>query len=184
MAIFQQFTGTVGAEVLYAGMASLVIFTMFKKGDNIYHDIISSKKNRCLWRTLLVVRELETEMQHWQQNKPSYDYLQNLEYLRAKTYQSLTSEHVQAPNASDLKSYIKIAGDKMNSNFNKWFGSVFRSGSSESYFSYQVMRYCDLYASDYCHLLYYPFFYYFFAQVKFLPHEKQVLNELDETSDE
>lgn len=167
LTIFKQFTNTSGSEVLYSG-------------DNIYHDIIYSKKSRCLWRTLLVVRELNDELANWQTNKSDYYYLQNLEYLRAKTFQALDSSNEQAPKASELKAHIRATITNMDSKFNKWFGPVFRSGSSVTFFSYQVQRYSDLYASDYLHLLKYPFYYYFSALPILLPHETQVMQEDDE----
>ena len=42
-------------------------------------------------------------------------------------------------------------------------GSLFRSGSRQTLFASQVMRYADLYASSFINLLYYPFSYLFRA---------------------
>lgn len=84
-------------------------------GDNLFADILSSKKNMCLWRTLLVVRELDHETDVWVRSESmtslflpcevhslticivlpvssqstehdKYTHLQNLEYVRAKMY--------------------------------------------------------------------------------------------------
>lgn len=42
-------------------------------------------------------------------------------------------------------------------------GSVFRSGSRQTFFSSQVVRYADLYAATFLNLIYYPFSYMFRA---------------------
>ena len=42
-------------------------------------------------------------------------------------------------------------------------GSLFRSGSRQTFFSSQVVRYADVYASTVLNLLYYPFSYMFRA---------------------
>lgn len=40
-------------------------------------------------------------------------------------------------------------------------GSLFRSGSRQTFFSSQVVRYADLYAASVLNLLHYPFSYMF-----------------------
>lgn len=55
--------------------------------------------------------------------------------------------------------------------YNGTFGSLFRSGSKNSFFAMQVMRYADMYTADYSSLLNYPLFYYFSAPPSPLPHE-------------
>ncbi len=105
-----------------------------------------------------------------------YHYLLNLEYLRAKTYANLDSTNLQKPDAEALKGYIKSSTEDYDHKFNKYFGSLFRSGSSESYFSSQIRRFADLYCDDFLHLLHYPFFYYFSAVPKLLPHEKESMD--------
>ena len=42
-------------------------------------------------------------------------------------------------------------------------GSLFRSGSRQTFFSSQVVRYADLYAATFLNLIYYPFSYMFRA---------------------
>ena len=42
-------------------------------------------------------------------------------------------------------------------------GSLFRSGSRQTFFSSQVVRYADIYAATVLNLLYYPFSYMFRA---------------------
>lgn len=103
-----------------------------------------------------------------------------LEYLRAKAYSHLDSSHEIPPDANDLKGHIKKQVDELDKSFNKYFGSLFRGGSSESYFASQVQRFADLYASDFLHLLSYPFFYYFSAMSKLYPHESEAEYVMDQ----
>nr|BAE90984.1 unnamed protein product [Macaca fascicularis] len=53
-------------------------------------------------------------------------------------------------------------------------GSLFRSGSRQTLFASQVMRYADLYAASFINLLYYPFSYLFRAAHVLMPHESTV----------
>lgn len=50
-------------------------------------------------------------------------------------------------------------------------GSLFRSGSRQTFFSSQVVRYADIYAATVLNLLYYPFSYMFRAPAMLMPHE-------------
>lgn len=56
-------------------------------------------------------------------------------------------------------------------------GSLFRSGSRQTFFSSQVVRYADLYAATLLNLIYYPFSYMFRAPAMLLPHESTVAHE-------
>lgn len=56
-------------------------------------------------------------------------------------------------------------------------GSLFRSGSRQTFFSSQVSRYADLYAATFLNLYYYPFSYMFRAPAMLLPHESTVTHE-------
>jgi len=160
--MFKKLTGTKGGEVMYVG-------------DNIMHDIVQTKKSRCLWRTLLVVRELEQETGVWASSLQHWNHIQNLEYLRAKTYQNMDSSEMHAPDDKPIKKHIAMQSEKMDSQFNTWFGSLFRRGTSESFFSNQVKRFADLYASDCLNLLSYPLYYYFSSLPQLLPHEIEAL---------
>ena len=55
-----------------------------------------------------------------------------------------------------------------------FYGSLFRSGSRQTFFSSQMVRYTDLYGSTVLNLLYYPFSYMFRAPPMLLPHESTV----------
>merc|ERR1712076_219430 len=57
------------------------------------------------------------------------------------------------------------------------FGSLFRTGSRNTMFAGQVMRFADLYASSFINLLHYPLTYLFRAEAQLLPHEQSITNE-------
>merc|ERR1719461_511844 len=57
------------------------------------------------------------------------------------------------------------------------FGSLFRTGSRNTMFAGQVMRFADLYGSSFINLLHYPFSFLFRAEAQLLPHELSVANE-------
>lgn len=55
-------------------------------------------------------------------------------------------------------------------------GSLFRSGSRQTFFASQVTRYADLYASTFLNLLYYPFCYMFRAPAQLVREHTSVLS--------
>lgn len=161
-ALFKQITKTKGPEVLYVG-------------DNIFSDIIYSRKVRCLWRTLLIVRELDDEITKWVTASDKYNHLQVLKYMRAKTFEN-TDSSTKGSSNEELRGKIAKYTRQLDEHFNPYFGSLFRTGTKESHFHFQCMRYADLYASDVLHLLNYPFYYYFSVrQMNMVPHEIQFL---------
>ncbi|KAL0480681.1 5'-nucleotidase [Acrasis kona] len=163
--LFKALTGTQGGEVLYVG-------------DNIYHDIIQTKRSRCLWRTLLIVREVDDEVKKWGDNGEVWKKLGSLEYLRAKTYQGQDINNDRLSGDETIKKHITETTGRLDDNFNKYFGSLFRSGTSESYFSNQVRRFADLYSSDHLNLLNYPLYYYFSSLPMLLPHEREAVHAI------
>jgi len=157
IATFDKFLGVRGNEVLYIG-------------DHIYADIIKSKKKNA-WRTMLIIPELERELTVWKEHKPLYDHLINLQFLKDEAFRELDSECIQPPDISSLRRHIKQTVSSLDSKYNSFFGSLFRSGSKKSQFAAQVERYADLYTYDYLNLLNYPLFYSFTATYATLPHE-------------
>ncbi|KAG2387311.1 hypothetical protein C9374_001643 [Naegleria lovaniensis] len=180
--LFKKFTKTKGSEVMYVG-------------DNIFHDIIVTKQNRCLWRTLLIVREVEEETKHWMTNRSAdiWSQLNTLEYIRAQSFKDQDSSQpvektkIKSEDEDEedgnfpIKYQIKKAQENLNAHFNPYFGSAFRSGTRESYFCTQVQRYADLYCSDMVLLLYYPFNYYFSPIPTLLPHEREALYQFEKS---
>lgn len=105
--------------------------------------------------------------------------LEHLEFLRAQTYSEMDSSTTNAPNAQELKLAIRKITEKLDYGFNPHFGSLFRSGSSESFFLYQCKRFADLYCSDLLHMLEYPLFYFFSARPQYISHERALMEERD-----
>lgn len=54
------------------------------------------------------------------------------------------------------------------------FGSLFRSGSRQTFFADQICRYADIYGYTFLNLLYYPFTYMFRSPAMLMPHESTV----------
>ncbi len=73
----QRLAGIGGDRVLYVG-------------DHIYGDILRSKKSS-LWRTCMVVQELEGELAWLEKNQPSLEELTRLEELRARLDDEISS---------------------------------------------------------------------------------------------
>ncbi|CAN7947279.1 unnamed protein product [Ixodes pacificus] len=60
-------------------------------------------------------------------------------------------------------------------------GSMFRSGSRQTFFANQICRYADIYGYTFVNLMYYPFSYMFRAPPMLMPHESTVDHEQDPT---
>ncbi|KAF2077245.1 hypothetical protein CYY_001434 [Polysphondylium violaceum] len=168
LSLFQKLTGAKGSRVLYIG-------------DHIFADIIKSKKSHG-WRNLLIVPELQHELQVLNEEKDTIIHLLNLEFIRAEIFRGLDSESTQAPDIEVLHRHIKQNNEKLNRSYNKYFGSLFKTGSNTTFFSMQVQRYADLYTSDYLNLLNYPLFYQFSANIQNLPHETVAAASFDKSS--
>jgi len=160
MKVFSQLSGSKGHDVLYVG-------------DHIFSDVIVSKKTQ-RWRNLLVVRELGRELTIQQSEEAAevLKHIENLNYVFREVYKGLDSSNTEAPDISLLRKHIKRTVKCLDRRYNEFFGPLFRSGSQNSFFAMQVMRYADMYTTDYSNLLSYPFFYYFSSASNPLPHEK------------
>ena len=160
MKVFSQLSGSKGHDVLYVG-------------DHIFSDVIVSKKTQ-RWRNLLVVRELGRELtiQQSEEAAEALKHIENLNYVFREVYKGLDSSSTEAPDISLLRKHIKRTVKCLDRRYNEFFGPLFRSGSQNSFFAMQVMRYADMYTTDYSNLLSYPFFYYFSSPSNPLPHEK------------
>merc|ERR1712002_935766 len=69
---------------------------------------------------------------------------------------------------------IRDVAHRMDQNYGM-LGSLFRSGSRQTFFASQVIRYADLYAGTFLNLLHYPFCYLFRAPAMLMPHESTVI---------
>jgi hypothetical protein len=75
---------------------------------------------------------------------------------------NLDSSTKEKPDISKLRNSIRDVTHKMDLAYGM-MGSLFRSGSRQTFFSSQVVRYADLYAATFINLIYYPFSYMFRA---------------------
>ncbi|XP_050296337.1 cytosolic purine 5'-nucleotidase isoform X2 [Anthonomus grandis grandis] len=160
--VFTKLIGAKGKDVLYVG-------------DHIFGDILKSKKIRG-WRTFLIVPELVRELHVWTDKCQLFNELQTLDVKLGEMYKNLDSSTKEKPDISKLRSAIREVTHKMDMSYGM-MGSLFRSGSRQTFFSSQVVRYADLYAATHLNLLYYPFSYMFRAPAMLLPHESTVAHE-------
>ncbi|ENN78532.1 hypothetical protein YQE_04997, partial [Dendroctonus ponderosae] len=160
--VFSKLIGAKGKDVLYVG-------------DHIFGDILKSKKIRG-WRTFLIVPELVRELHVWTDKCQLFNELQTLDVKLGEMYKNLDSSTKEKPDISKLRSAIRDVTHKMDMSYGM-MGSLFRSGSRQTFFSSQVVRYADLYAATHLNLLYYPFSYMFRAPAMLLPHESTVAHE-------
>jgi len=151
--------GAKGKDVLYAG-------------DHIYGDVLKSKKLRG-WRTFLVVPELDTELNVWSDKHKLFNQLAGLDCQLEEIYRKMDSSVKEKPDISSVRQQMQGVIHEMEMSYGL-FGSLFRSGSRQTFFSSQLQRYADLYASTCLNLLYYPFSYMFRAPPMLLPHESTV----------
>ncbi|KAJ1521408.1 hypothetical protein ONE63_003082 [Megalurothrips usitatus] len=160
--VFTQLIGAKGKDVLYIG-------------DHIFGDILKSKKIRG-WRTFLIVPELVQELHVWTDKCQLFADLQNLDVTLGEMYKNLDSSTKEKPDISKLRNAIREVTHKMDLAYGM-MGSLFRSGSRQTFFSSQVVRYADLYAATFLNLIYYPFSYMFRAPAMLMPHESTVAHE-------
>ncbi|NWX28941.1 5NTC nucleotidase, partial [Notiomystis cincta] len=140
--------GAKGKDILYIG-------------DHIFGDILKSKKRQG-WRTFLVIPELAQELHVWTDKSALFEELQSLDIFLAELYKHLDSSSNERPDISSIQRRIKKVTHDMDMCYGM-MGSLFRSGSRQTLFASQVMRYADLYAASFINLLYYPFSYLFRA---------------------
>lgn len=160
--VFTDMIGAKGKDVLYVG-------------DHIFGDILKSKKIRG-WRTFLIVPELVQELHVWTDKCQLFTELQALDVRLGEMYKNLDSSTKEKPDISKLRASIRDVTHKMDLSYGM-LGSLFRSGSRQTFFSSQVVRYADLYAATFLNLIYYPFSYMFRAPAMLMPHESTVAHE-------
>lgn len=159
-------------------------------GDHIYGDILRLKKD-CNWRTALVVEELGEEIANQKRALPIdkkiltvMDQKRELE----QQYIDLCSLKIEDGRVADEPDNVvrvqelqqKIADiDKSITEllrqeqavYNPKWGRVFRTGSEESYFAYQVDRFACIYMEKLSDLLAHSPLTYFRAHRRELPHD-------------
>ncbi|XP_034465360.1 5'-nucleotidase, cytosolic IIa isoform X7 [Hippoglossus hippoglossus] len=174
------YTGPLQRGIVYSGGSSDIVCDLLGAkgkeiiyiGDHIFGDILKSKKRQG-WRTFLVIPELAQELQVWTDKSSIFEELQSLDCFLAELYKHLDSSSNERPDISSLQRQIKKVTHDMDMCYGM-MGSLFRSGSRQTLFASQVMRYADLYAASFINLLYYPFSYLFRAAHVLMPHESTV----------
>ncbi|MBC7792724.1 MAG: HAD-IG family 5'-nucleotidase, partial [Clostridia bacterium] len=191
---FERMSGIAGEQVLYVG-------------DHIYGDILRSKKSS-LWRTALVVEELEDEIRYSIEHAEELARLADLE-LERRNLDELTSlqrQHLaaierkvgaDAARASlefealrrrrdqakrQLKSVINMIETletRVDVTFNSTWGFVFKESGENSRFAEQVKDHACIYTSRVSNFLHYSTHQYFRAPRDLLPHERDVLSAED-----
>uniref|UniRef100_A0A8C1AHC0 Cytosolic purine 5'-nucleotidase n=1 Tax=Cyprinus carpio carpio TaxID=630221 RepID=A0A8C1AHC0_CYPCA len=162
------YTGPLQHGIVYSGGSSDIVCDLLGAkgkdilyiGDHIFGDILKSKKRQG-WRTFLVIPELAQELHVWT-DKSSESVTGHLD-----------SSSNERPDISSIQRRIKKVTHDMDMCYGM-MGSLFRSGSRQTLFASQVMRYADLYAASFINLLYYPFSYMFRAAHVQMPHESTV----------
>merc|ERR1712223_258355 len=157
--VLSKLIGAKGKDVLYAG-------------DHIFGDVLKSKKLRG-WRTYLVVPELSRELHVWTDKHRLFDQLQGLDIQLGELYRNLDSSTNVKPDISNVRNSMQEVIHEMDMAYGM-LGSLFRSGSRQTFFSSQVVRYADLYAASILNLIYYPFCYMFRSPAMLMPHESTV----------
>uniref|UniRef100_A0A671PEX8 Cytosolic purine 5'-nucleotidase n=1 Tax=Sinocyclocheilus anshuiensis TaxID=1608454 RepID=A0A671PEX8_9TELE len=174
------YTGPLQHGIVYSGGSSDIVCDLLGAkgkdilyiGDHIFGDILKSKKRQG-WRTFLVIPELAQELHVWTDKSMLFEELQSLDIFLAELYKHLDSSSNERPDISSLQRRIKKVTHDMDMCYGM-MGSLFRSGSRQTLFASQVMRYADLYAASFINLLYYPFSYLFRAAHVLMPHESTV----------
>ncbi|KAJ3614116.1 hypothetical protein NHX12_017692 [Muraenolepis orangiensis] len=141
------YTGPLHNGIVYSGGSSDIVCDLLGAkgkdivyiGDHIFGDILKSKKRQAL-----------------------FEELQGLDIYLAELYKHLDSSSNERPNISTIQRRVKKVTHDMDMCYGM-MGSLFRSGSRQTLFASQVMRYADLYAASFINLLYYPFSYLFRA---------------------
>lgn len=164
-------------------------------GDHIYGDIIRSKRET-LWRTALVLEELEDELLLQHLLAGAQDTLEGLAE-RSAILEDEVSALRRALNGSgggsrkdegrralvarldERRRDLKTTTDELerleshiDRSYNRYWGSVFREGDELSRFGRQVEEFACIYTSRVSNLLYYSPTQYFRSPRHWMPHEK------------
>ncbi|XP_034457981.1 5'-nucleotidase, cytosolic II, like 1 isoform X1 [Hippoglossus hippoglossus] len=171
------YTGDLQHGTVYSGGSSDIVCDLLDVkgknilyvGDHIFGDILKSKKRQG-WKTFLVVPELSKELHVWEEKKNLFEELKRLNVFLAELYKHLDSGSRECPDISAIQTRMKVLTYRMDMSYGQ-MGSLLRSGSRQTLFASQLMRYADLYSSSFINLLHYPFNYLFLAPPVLMPHE-------------
>ncbi|XP_036974170.1 5'-nucleotidase, cytosolic II, like 1 [Acanthopagrus latus] len=179
------YTGDLAHGTVYSGGSSDIVCDLLKVkgmdilyvGDHIFGDILKSKKRQG-WKTFLVVPELTKELQVWEDKKSLFEELKHLDIFLAELYKHMDSGSKECPDISNIQMRMNVLTYRMDKSYGQ-MGSLLRSGSRQTLFASQLMRYADLYSSTCLNLLHYPFNYLFMAPPVLMPHEAMSQNSAE-----
>jgi HAD superfamily 5'-nucleotidase-like hydrolase len=182
---FERAIGYQGEDILYVG-------------DHIYGDILKSKQTS-LWRTALIVEELEDELKRTSEHREALLRMSHLEHERRdlaaaanQLRRSLsTSEREGGTEAKRQTAYTKLRRERddvkrrtkevltemnalnrgINDSFNPHWGMVFKEDNERSRFGEQVTNYACIYTSRVTNFRHYSAYQYFRSRRDYLPHE-------------
>jgi len=157
--VLSKLIGARGKDVLYVG-------------DHIFGDVVKSKKIRG-WRTFLIVPELNEELNVWTSKQELWQDLERFDQKLSLLYRDMGQETNLKPNVAAIKTALHNTIHSMEMSYGTC-GSLFRSGSRQTFFASQVVRFADIYSASLLNLLYYPTFFMFRSPAMLLPHESTV----------
>ncbi len=184
---FERLVGIGGERVLYVG-------------DHIYGDILRSKKSS-LWRTCMIVEELEDELTYTDSRAHDVELLAAREMLRARLYDELNQRKLQLnlldkrlakgdlaaeterrgqkqeleqlrKAAKELNGEIDRLSAELENGYNRYWGLLFKEGNENSRFGEQIEDYACLYTSRVSNFLFYSPMQYFRAPRAAMAHER------------
>jgi len=143
---FTKLTGLKAKDVLYIG-------------DNLSADLKEARRWHG-WYTGCVIRELDREVEL--QYNEKFQWLHHFRHTTREYLQEVQSLYLHdKPDDLDnyhtyiqtIESELKAINSEMSAEFNKRFGSIFRTDGHPSLFAFAIRRYVDLYTSDVTNLL-------------------------------
>jgi hypothetical protein len=193
LARFEELTGYRGENILYVG-------------DHIYGDILKSKKSS-LWRTCMVVQEIEDEITYTDSRQEEIGTLSQIEVVRERLDDEVNHHKTllntlerrlerepltpqERTEVDDLRKQKKAELDRMRralkeangiadtleqdveEGFNPYWGLLFKEGTENSRFGYQVEQYACLYTSRVSNFLHYSPMQYYRSPRDQMPHEQ------------
>jgi HAD superfamily 5'-nucleotidase-like hydrolase len=201
--LFREHSGSMTAGGIYAGGNATLVETslglagdeILYVGDHIFADVnVSKSVNR--WRTALVIRELEEELQtvaDFQRTETELARLMGMKealetrYSQARLAQqrrrsgyaegladagdldeTLTSLREELVELDDQIRPLAVASSRL---LNPRWGLLMRTGNDKSHLARQIERYADMYTSRVSNFLHYTPFAYLRAHRGSLPHD-------------
>ncbi|XP_033952002.1 5'-nucleotidase, cytosolic II, like 1 isoform X1 [Pseudochaenichthys georgianus] len=183
------YTGDLQHGTVYSGGSSDLISDLLEVkgkdilyvGDHIFGDILKSKKRQG-WKTFLVVPELN-KLLIWDKKQSMFEELKRLDFFLAELYKHLDGSSQECPDIIAIQTRMKVLTHRMDMSYGQ-MGSLLRSGSRQTLFASQMLRYADLYSATCLNLLHYPFNYHFMAPPVLMPHESVLQQSTDFASTE